>query len=368
MASTVRRRRLTAGGVIKVRRLIIEVLLFLRNLLTLRRVRLRMGTTASAERNVSKRVPPRYRGLLQELRHDLKTAYPGLEKRARAVRHDLSEPTLCRYLEAAYWSLTCGGEAIAAQLAATVAWREAYGAYRIPDADARAADAGGAGVFFVRGRDRSGRPVVYINPARLAPGQSADDTIQALVYTLERATRALPPGVEEITFVVDCRGFGLGRLPPVGFLKKAFQLLMAHYPMRIGHIVMANAGPSVQLVWHVVAPLVTERTKRKMFFLHPTVAPPAAPTVAGPVGGGGAAALTGGSGGGGGSGGCFGAVAGGAAADAGATDASFAAGKAARAAKTLARFVAPEQLLAEHGGADRWTFDPDTYYREGWRW
>lgn len=63
---------------------------------------------------------------------------------------------------------------------------------------------------------------------------------------------------------------GLKQLPPVAYMKKMFKLLSHHYPMRLGHVLFTNVGPSVMLCWKVVSPLLQARTKAKMHLIPST--------------------------------------------------------------------------------------------------
>lgn len=65
-------------------------------------------------------------------------------------------------------------------------------------------------------------------------------------------------------------GMGLKQLPPVAYMKKMFKLLSHHYPMRLGHVLFTNVGPSVMLCWKVVSPLLQARTKAKMHLIPST--------------------------------------------------------------------------------------------------
>lgn len=69
---------------------------------------------------------------------------------------------------------------------------------------------------------------------------------------------------------VSPSGMGLKQMPPVAHVKKMFKLLSHHYPMRLGHVLFTNVGPSVMLCWKVVSPLLQARTKAKMHLIPST--------------------------------------------------------------------------------------------------
>mmetsp|Transcript_3019 Transcript_3019/g.3878 ORF Transcript_3019/g.3878 Transcript_3019/m.3878 type:complete len:102 (+) Transcript_3019:3-308(+) len=74
-------------------------------------------------------------------------------------------------------------------------------------------------------------------------------------------------GVEKFAVVVDCSKFGFNSLPPASFFTSLFKILMAHYPARLGVVLVADASRSVQFLWKVVNAVLTERTRKKIFFL-----------------------------------------------------------------------------------------------------
>ncbi|CAM9596459.1 unnamed protein product [Choristocarpus tenellus] len=117
------------------------------DLMTLKRVRQMRGAAQEVWHHRGP-VPVRYRKLLQELREQV-AAIPRLEQRARRVRHDLDNITLCRYLEAANWVLELDGKKVAQYIEDTVRWREQLGAHRLRAADAYSS----TGIIFVKGHD-----------------------------------------------------------------------------------------------------------------------------------------------------------------------------------------------------------------------
>ncbi|CAM9748644.1 unnamed protein product, partial [Choristocarpus tenellus] len=66
--------------------------------------------------------------LLVKLREEL-DAYPSnLKQRAKASGHELTDPTLLRFLEMAYWTLDAGGRPLIDAINQTISWRESFGA------------------------------------------------------------------------------------------------------------------------------------------------------------------------------------------------------------------------------------------------
>ena len=73
--------------------------------------------------------------------------------------------------------------------------------------------------------------------------------------------------MEAYSFVIDCSGFSLSNMPPVKIIKQTFTLLHHHYPTRVGFIVFLYTGSAFQLLWKVLAPLVSPMTRNKILFV-----------------------------------------------------------------------------------------------------
>eukprot|EP00953_Heterococcus_sp_UTEX-ZZ885_P001906 1538-Heterococcus_DN1.PRE.1 len=249
----------------------------------------RHGSNTSAHLAPRARVPPEKVWMIDELRAQVR-AVPRLEQRAKAVGHELDDTMLIRFLEGAFWSLEHKGVPLIGLLQDTITWREQYGANSIRPADlgvigsyyrrGHTTDANSAklvgplapvlagGAMVVHGRDALDRPVLYMKLSALfVDGYSTEHSMKLAVYSLERAWRSRLRGVEAYTIVVDCRGFGLRNLPPLGFFKSIWGSLSRHYPMRLGHIVMCNVSSSASVCWRVVAPIIPARTKDKVVFV-----------------------------------------------------------------------------------------------------
>ncbi|KAG5188911.1 hypothetical protein JKP88DRAFT_353248 [Tribonema minus] len=239
---------------------------------------------------------------LRQLKEEV-DARPELRRHAREVQHELTELTLLRFLEVSYWRVEKDGDAgprLVDVIARTVEWRDQMGAVAMAPAAVRAPAA--AGKLYVRGADRQGRPVIHFRPAREhAPFDVAANT-RLVVYTLERALRAMPPGQSRFAVVVDCAGFTLGNFPPVAYIKEegnfppvaymkeegsfppvayikearlavtgaldaSLGVMMNHYPMRLGYVRIVNAGRGLNFFWKIIASMLQERTTKKISFL-----------------------------------------------------------------------------------------------------
>lgn len=84
-----------------------------------------------------------------------------------------------------------------------------------------------------------------------SPHHIALQGLNLLFYTLERAKTMLPKGQTQFAVLADCSGFGPSKTPPLPMLKTAFITMQRHYPMRLGYVMIANAGGPIAFVWKV---------------------------------------------------------------------------------------------------------------------
>ncbi|CAM9456580.1 unnamed protein product [Hapterophycus canaliculatus] len=122
------------------------------------------------------------------------------------------------------------------------------------------------GKMYVRGHDREGRPIIHYRPG-LEKSFDTEKGLNLLFYTLERAKTMLPKGQTQFAVLADCSGFGPSKTPPLPMLKTAFITMQRHYPMRLGYVMIANAGGPIVFVWKLISAVLDERTKDKIFFV-----------------------------------------------------------------------------------------------------
>lgn len=61
----------------------------------------------------------------------------------------------------------------------------------------------------------------------------------------------LPRGQTQFAVVADCSDFWPSKTPPLAMIKSAMFTMQQHYPMRLGYVVIVNAGGPITLVWKV---------------------------------------------------------------------------------------------------------------------
>ncbi|CAM9991410.1 unnamed protein product [Scytosiphon promiscuus] len=203
--------------------------------------------------------------MLADLREKLEEQHGHtLWARAKAVRHELEDGLLLRYLEMAYWTMETMGQTLPDAVANTIRWREGAGPHLVTDQ--QVAEEAMYGKMYVRGHDREGRPIIHYRPG-LEKSFDTEKGLNLLFYTLERAKTMLPKGQTQFAVLADCTGFGPSKTPPLPMLKTAFITMQRHYPMRLGYVMIANAGGPIVFVWKIISAVLDERTKDKISFL-----------------------------------------------------------------------------------------------------
>ncbi|CAM9904510.1 unnamed protein product [Ectocarpus fasciculatus] len=203
--------------------------------------------------------------LLKELRRKVEERY-GFEfwGRAKAAGHELDDGLLMRYLEMAYWTMETMGQPLADAVGSTVRWREDAAPHLVTDD--QVAEEATYGKMYVRGFDRQQRPIIHYRPG-LEKSFDTEKGLNLLFHTLEKAKSLLPKGQTQFAVVADCSGFGPSKTPPLPMLKTAFITMQRHYPMRLGYVVIVNAGGPITFVWKLISTVLEERTKEKIAFL-----------------------------------------------------------------------------------------------------
>lgn len=178
------------------------------------------------------------------------------DDRKRAAKHGmpLDDRTLCRYLEAAGWSMNFGDRSVATAIADTVAWRERTPAARSPALNDDA-------VSVTRVVSPHGERVVSVRPARRSKAWWSEN----LVAAVELACRAAP----NVCVVIDCgSSSGADLLEAAKRAAPTFPILSTHYPGRLGRVVVVNAAPGSRACWWFIRPLIDRNTRHKVFFLN----------------------------------------------------------------------------------------------------
>jgi len=222
---------------------------------------LKRKSTKKVSQRPHSRLPFNFVSLLKKLEQRI-LSKEGLVDRAKAVNWPLDRDNMRRWLDIADFKLEYQNMPLEDHIERTVAWREEYGACCITSDDL---DEGVSNVS-LNGKDKFGRPILVFHPMS---GSDFDvsGNLRSLIYTVESAIRMMSPGVEKFAVVVDLSGASVQSLPPVSYFTSLFQVLMAHYPMRLGIVLIINSNKSIQFFWKIVNSVLPERIRRKVFFL-----------------------------------------------------------------------------------------------------
>lgn len=86
-----------------------------------------------------------------------------------------------------------------------------------------------SGKCYVNGFDRSGRPILYIRPAK-ENTTTYDRQVQYFVFTVERALRLMTSGVDRFVVIMDFEGYSFSSAPPRSTTIELLKIFSGHYP------------------------------------------------------------------------------------------------------------------------------------------
>ncbi|RUS33207.1 CRAL-TRIO domain-containing protein [Jimgerdemannia flammicorona] len=150
----------------------------------------------------------------------------------------LSDSTLQRYLRARKWDL----ESAKKQLDGSILWRRSYKPEMIDPKEVEpevgilgkiSPSHSLTGKMYLNGFDKHGRPTLYLKP-RYENTKPSAAQIRNVVFNLERATRLMPEGVDNLNIIIDMAGSSMSTSPGVGISKQFLDVLGNHYPERLG--------------------------------------------------------------------------------------------------------------------------------------
>ncbi|KAF9333479.1 hypothetical protein BG006_003598 [Podila minutissima] len=122
------------------------------------------------------------------------------------------------------------------------------------------------GKSFVRGVDKQGQPVVYLNVGLHRPADQDHRTLERLtLYLMETGRLLIQPPVETVALVFDLSQFGLGNMD-YNFVKFLVHCFEAYYPESLGAI-MVHKSPFVFWgVWKIIEPWLDPVVASKICF------------------------------------------------------------------------------------------------------
>jgi len=197
---------------------------------------------------------------LQSLRNTIK---PDLK--TSMEREWCSDSCLVRYLRARDWDQ----ERALTMLRETLKWRRVYKPHLITAEEVRS-ELQNEGKMYRNGKDKQGRPIIYMRPAKDNTGSKDKDLkVKYLVYLMEKATRSMDEsvGVERSIWLIDYRGTSFYQVTAMNNAKLArevLEIVQNHYPERLGAAYVINAPRIFEIFWKMVSPFLTDVTKSKL--------------------------------------------------------------------------------------------------------
>ena len=183
---------------------------------------------------------------------------PSLLRDARKGKLALDDACLERYLAAAKWSLDFPDRPVVDAIGATAAWRASTVAARAPDSIR--AEPAWRRFFWSSGVKTRRKEAVLILHARHA----VDAPLSHLIKVIEGGCRSTP----RVCVVLDARGAPSSSLFDVAKkMQKALPVFQAHYPGRLGRVVVVEGGRPAALIWGVLSKLCDDEAKARIAFV-----------------------------------------------------------------------------------------------------
>ena len=191
------------------------------------------------------------------LRQELRMR-PSLLRDARKGKMPLDDACLERYLAAARWSLDFPDRPVVDAIGATAAWRASTVAARAPDSIR--AEPEWRRFFWSAGVKTRRKEAVLVLHARHA----VDAPLSHLIRVIEGGCRS----TQRACVVLDARGAPSSSLFDVAKkMQKALPVFQAHYPGRLGRVVVLEGGRPAALIWGVLSKLCDDEAKARIAFV-----------------------------------------------------------------------------------------------------
>ncbi|KAL4234482.1 hypothetical protein ACF0H5_006127 [Mactra antiquata] len=187
-----------------------------------------------------------------------------LEERVKDLNTDDDDPgflthqTYRRYLVARDWNI----DAAEKMLKASIIWRHETKPHHVTCTFCDNTP----GFHSMRhiGDDKLGRPVLYANFAQCqTQHNTAEDSIQHIIYLIENAKRIMPSDVYQYVWVMDFTGMKVASCSPRQ-ARGVEQIVSNHYPERLGCFIGVNHGALFQAFWSTVKHFVPPATVKKV--------------------------------------------------------------------------------------------------------
>jgi hypothetical protein len=155
-----------------------------------------------------------------------------------------SDDAVLRYLRARNWHVKKATK----MLKETLKWRVQYKPEEICWEEV-AGEAETGKIYRSSCVDKLGRPVLIMRPS-VENSKSVKGQIRYLVYCMENAVQNLPPGEEQMVWMIDFHGYSLANVS-LRTTKETAHVLQEHYPERLAFAVLYNPPKFFEPFWKV---------------------------------------------------------------------------------------------------------------------
>lgn len=148
----------------------------------------------------------------------------------------------------------------------TLQWRKEFGVEEMMNnVPAPVKEEGASQKLYVGGKDKYGRPIIYMKPKYQNTKESIHQ-LEHLVYTLERAIRSMQNGVEKLVLFIDFEGYSMRNTPSVKMMRETLTVLQDYYPERLGLAICLNAPTLFHTFYKIIKPFIDKNTVQKIYF------------------------------------------------------------------------------------------------------
>ncbi|KAG5404980.1 hypothetical protein IGI04_011098 [Brassica rapa subsp. trilocularis] len=165
-----------------------------------------------------------------------------------------SDDAVLRYLRARNWHV----KKAAKMLKETLKWRVQYKPEEICWEEI-ADEAETGKIYRSSCVDKHGRPVLIMRPS-VENSKSVKGQIRYLVYCMENAIQNLPPGEEQMVWMIDFNGYSLANVS-LKTTRETAHVLQEHYPERLSLAILYNPPKFFEPFWK-------PKTRNKVKFVY----------------------------------------------------------------------------------------------------
>ena len=123
------------------------------------------------------------------------------------------------------------------------------------------------GKMYVRGYDKSGRPLMYMKP-RLENTHDHEGNIKHLVFSMEKTIASMKKtGQSQMSLLIDYDGFSIFTAPPMSTSQATLAILQDQYPERLHKAYLIRPPFYFNVFWNMVSPFIDVKTREKIVFL-----------------------------------------------------------------------------------------------------